>query len=107
MNKTSRRGFLALIPSLSAIPLIGSNIIQEEKRVIIENPKPDIIETPNIQDFRMDEIDVVLIDRRTGKEIGKGFLTTVNTEAPMMHLEYRHGFRGISIEAHLNNFFGY
>lgn len=39
-NSMNRKDFLASIPMLSAIPLIGTGFIQTKKEIIIQNPKP-------------------------------------------------------------------
>lgn len=40
-----RRNFLAIIPSLSAVPFIGKDIVKEKDKIILYNPTPKIIQS--------------------------------------------------------------
>lgn len=66
----NRRDFMALIPSLGALPFIGKEIIKEDKRIIIEEPK--IIEStnsiPDVSAFDNSKLTVLLC--YDGKVIG-------------------------------------
>ena len=77
----NRRNFLALIPSLSAIPLIGKEIIQGKDRITIIKPEPVKIENPTIASFDMTHCKLQLIFNE--QVIGEGYLTEIHIENPL------------------------
>lgn len=93
----NRRNFLALIPSLSAIPLIGKDIIQDKEKITIIKPEPIRIEQPSLTSFDMRRcrVQVVYDD---GQVLGEGYLTQMSMEHSL------YGYRSIEISAQLQNF---
>ena len=70
-----RSDFLAIIPALSAIPLLGKNIVKTEGGIFIEKPLPIKI-AQSLDGFNPWEIDVHLMYR--GRKIGECFITQYN-----------------------------
>jgi hypothetical protein len=96
----NRRNFLALIPSLSAIPLIGKEIIQEPDKVTIIKPEPVKIEQPTISNFDMRDCELAVIHKPTGKVISSGYLTSFQIDHPF----YPEFGRSITVEGQMYNF---
>jgi hypothetical protein len=99
----NRRNFLALIPSLSAIPLLGKDIIQDEEKITIIKPEPIITQPPTIQSVHDEGFDFTKLDLRVfykGQEIGRAHITSLSIEAPFIdrNAEIK-GIREINIEA--------
>lgn len=92
----NRRSFLALIPSLSAIPLIGTDIIQEKDKVTIIKPEPVKIEPPRLTSFDMTRCRLQLVYDKN-QIIGEGYLTHMSITAEMF------GDRTIEISGQLYN----
>jgi hypothetical protein len=80
----NRRNFFAFIPAISAIPLVGKEIIQEEKNVTIIQPEPVKIEQQP-STISLNDLEVHVIDRRTGREVAIGWVTELNCTSPMYH----------------------
>lgn len=104
-----RRNFLAYLPSVSAIPLIGTDIISTPEKVEIIKPTP--IEVEQVRNNTINDFDwkkaVVKIEYN-GATISEGMLTSISREAPSVYGDYITGFREmgvnrITIEAEMFN----
>lgn len=111
----NRRNFLALIPSLSALPFIGKDIYQKNDKIIIHNP--EIVKIQNvppslglIESFK--DLELCLVNKKTGEVLANGYLTELSIQDdPMSYLRddgsigYIPGVpRNVSIEGQLYNF---
>lgn len=78
-----RRNFLAFIPSLSAIPLIGKEIVQEKERISIIKPEPIKISQPDVplRDLDLFDCELKLIHKPSGRQIATGYLRSITIDA--------------------------
>lgn len=75
-----RRKFLAFIPTLSAIPFIGKDIIQNEAGIHIIKPTPII--QPGISDG-FDPMKVEIRLYQEGQHIANAYLTSMTLNQPI------------------------
>lgn len=68
-----RRNFLAIIPSLSAIPFIGKDIVKKSDRIEIYQP-----EEVNDYTKQLSNTDTYLAVVRNGKVIGTAYMTSID-----------------------------
>jgi hypothetical protein len=103
-----RSDFLAFIPALSAIPLIGKNIVKTDGGIFIEKPVP-IIEKANFSDFNPWDMEVQLWWK--GRKIGDCYMTNFMVHNEMIETSCRDnggatsispGLQSIQIEATVN-----
>lgn len=58
----NRKDFIASIPLLGSIPFIGKELIREEKKIILLEPKPlEIVKDMPSEDLRMDHSKLKLV----------------------------------------------
>jgi hypothetical protein len=94
----NRRNFFAFIPALSAIPLLGKEIIQDKEKVTIFSPEPIPIQTePNLP-FDFNSLEIQVIDKRNGNLVGIGQVTSLTMEAPFSTYNMPSSYRKISVE---------
>lgn len=91
-----RRGFLALIPTISATPLIASSIIQANDEIKIIKPKDDIVtelgQYQSVEEFIDDVMQLKNIYLSTDNKGGiKGIATNLSINADL------HGSKTIDI----------
>lgn len=86
-TRMKRSDFLAIIPALSAIPLLGKNITKTESGIFIEKPVP-IIEKVDLSDFNPWEMEIQLWWK--GRKIGDCYLT---------HFEIKNEMREVTLRA--------
>ena len=72
-----RLDFLAIIPSLSAIPFIGKEIIQKSDRIEIFQPEQMKDE---IKSLYSEECEIHIV--KNGRVLAQGFVTSVNATRP-------------------------
>lgn len=70
-----RRNFLAFIPTLSAIPFIGKDIIKTKSGILIADPVPHI--KPAIVAARINPMDLEVRLFSEGKHVGNAFIRTI------------------------------
>lgn len=73
-----RSDFLAFIPALSAIPLIGKHIVKRSDRIEIYQPD----EVKNYTLPKADEVTVAVI--KNNMIVATGYLTLVSIDAPLI-----------------------
>lgn len=76
-----RRNFLALIPAISSIPIIGSNIVKKKDVIEIYQPEEVDLYTQPLQqgiDFARCELYLV----QDGRVMHKGLLTNLSINCP-------------------------
>lgn len=95
-----RSDFLAIIPALSAIPLLGKNIVKTDGGIFIEKPKPiEIVnDMSSIRDNWMD-LECVIVHRETQKTVAQAYITNFTMTAAM------NGPSEITLEATVNGAF--
>lgn len=93
-----RRNFLAYIPSVSAIPLVGTNILQFDNK--IEIVKPELIKNPgSTEGMNLLEAELQVVYK--GKIVGQGYITELNISSQYM------GPRSIEVSGQLFNLINY
>lgn len=86
----NRRNFLAFLPSISAIPLIGKDIIEKSDRIEIIQPEQMTEEIKkSSQQFSLWDCEVHVVSRQTGEVIGKGYLTELNMSSDFIDVASR------------------
>lgn len=100
----NRRNFLAFIPTLSAIPFIGTDIIQKPDKIEIIKPEAFNAKEESdyeIFDFSKCEIQIV----QNGKIMGRGYLTELSIDAPFNEggSEHFSPYREIRVSGLLND----
>ena len=83
----NRRNFLAFLPTISAIPLIGKDIIQKPDKIEIIQPEEfnTKVFDPNqvVSAFRTHDLEIAVFDKRTGAELGRGYCYELSMHAPI------------------------
>jgi len=73
-----RSDFLAIIPALSAIPLIGKNIVKTDAGIFIEQPEPVSMSIPS--NFDPMRLNVRLYDM--DQHVGSAWIENFSWQAP-------------------------
>jgi hypothetical protein len=76
-----RRNFLAFIPTLSAIPFIGKDIVKTESGILIADPVPHV--KPGIVATRINPMDLEVRLFSEGKHVGNAFISAINFSSPI------------------------
>ena len=90
-----RRNFLAFLPSISAIPFIGKEIIQNESGIHIIKPTP-IIESGIYDGFDPHKVEIRLYQE--GKHIANAYMTEFNIDRQLINddLQYIPGVQSMT-----------
>lgn len=99
-----RRNFLAVIPSLGALPFLGKDIVKEKNRIIIEEPKQiEVVqEMPRVSDYQQDKFQILIC--YDGKVVGTanrtniGIASGVISNAELSLYSHRHRQPRLTIE---------
>lgn len=87
-----RRKFLAFMPTISAIPFVGTDFIETENGILLKDPnKAEMVK--EIPDFDFNKVELHLVQE--GFTIGKAILTNVNIESS------HYGNQSATIEAQI------
>lgn len=73
----NRSQFLAIIPSLGALPFLGKDIIKEDKRIIIEQPKQiEVVQNiPSLDEYDKSRFQLLAV--YDGKVIGSASMREI------------------------------
>lgn len=90
---------MALIPSLSAIPIIGKHIEKDKEKIVIYQPEEVKKYTaPSINNFDMRKCRLQLV-YENNKVIAEGYLTELSINAPLDV-----GIMDVQVQGQLYNF---
>lgn len=113
----NRRNFLAFLPTISAIPLIGKDIIQKPDKIEIIQPEEfntKVFDPSKVSEaFLHHNLQIAVFDRRTGQELGRGYCHNITIHAPLIdstckdyegYSTFSSRYQEVNVSGQLNSF---